>query len=89
MKRRTQSLKPHTEESSRAEAEEEIYTNRSLSEKGAGGDGASGGPMWDRASYVCINELAVSACFFPLFSAHGLFNCVQICIPGHVFIHGS
>lgn len=76
MTRRTHSLDQHIEARRRAEAEDEIYTDRSLSEKGTDGDRASGGPMWDCASYVCINELAVSVCFvlFVFFTAHGLFN---------------
>lgn len=64
MARRIRSLDQHMEERGRAEAEDEIYTDRSLSEKGTRGDGASRGPMWERASYLCINELAVSACLF-------------------------
>lgn len=64
MARRKRSLDQLMEERGRAEAEDEIYTDRSLSEKGTRGDGASRGPMWERASYLCINELAVSACLF-------------------------
>lgn len=64
MARRGRSLDQHMEERGRAEAEDEIYTDRSLSEKGTRGDGASGGPMWECASYLCINELPASVCLF-------------------------
>lgn len=47
----------------RAEEDDEVYTDKSLSAKADRADSACGGPMWERASSFCINEPDFPACF--------------------------